>query len=156
MFSLSRWLGETLAASKAGNLRFKTCFSGFLRWLFPVCSQRFSDEVLKSQPSDKTAGNIYSVPFLPQLGSGFKNTLAQALKIRSNSNHTTLTRRNISNNFPADDSEGAYSLASPTLVRPDVVFPPMLQTPAVLPLMSPSPLGFQKAAFTYHTRHFFK
>lgn len=97
----------------------KNCFSSFLLCLFSVCSQRFSVEILKSQPSDKTAGNINSVRFLSQLGTGFKNTLAPALKIRPNSNHATITRRKMSNNFPAHAKESTFCL---TLVRPDLVF----------------------------------
>lgn len=95
------------------------------------------------------------VPFLSQLGSGFKNTFAQALKIRPNSNHTTLTRRKISDNFEAHDSEGAQSSACLALERPDLEVLLMLQTPAALHLMSASRIRLRKAAFTQNTRYFF-
>lgn len=95
------------------------------------------DEILKSQPSDKTADSIYFCL------CWVKNTLAKAMKIRPNSNHTTITRRKTSNNFPGHDSEGAHSSAPLTPVRPDLVSPLMLQTPAVLHLMRASPIRFQ-------------
>lgn len=124
----------------------------FLLCLLSVCSQRFSNEILKSQPSHKTAGNVNSVPFLSS--AGFRVWKHFCPSPKNNSNHTTITRRKISNNFAAHDSEGAPSPAWLTLVRRDLEVLLMLQTPAALHPMSASRIGFRKAAFIHNTRYF--
>lgn len=129
----------------------------FLLCLLSVCSQRFRNEILKSQPSHKTAGNMNSVPFLSQLGSGFENCFCPSPKNKTKlqSCHHNKEENFFLTTLQHTTHEGAQSSACLTLVRPDLEVLLTLQTPAALHLMSASLFRFRKASFTYNTRYFF-
>lgn len=125
--------------------------------MLSVCSQHFRNEILKSQPSHKTAGNMNSVPFLSQLGSGFENCFCPSPKNKTKlqSCHHNKEENFFLTTLQHTTHEGAQSSACLTLVRPDLEVLLTLQTPAALHLTSASLFRFRKASFTYNTRYFF-
>lgn len=151
-FSCSHSLGDSDKLRRLEKKKKKKPLQkSFLLCLLSVCSQRFRNEILKSQPSHKTAGNMNSVPFLSQLGSGFENCFCPSPK-----NKTKLQsyHHNKEENFFLTTLQHTTQREL-NLLRPDLEVLLTLQTPAALHLMSASLFRFPKASFTYNTRYFF-